>query len=118
MPKPAYMAHLGGLLDVFGKTPREFAIFVTTRSDKTGKKVYVKVDFTTGGRYDDLNYLIECCLAVGGQPPSLHYVLKDTWDGTLILHAGAFYPGIIMQLVKKYGNKDLQDFYINLRYAL
>lgn len=112
------MDHLNGLLDVFEKTPTEFAIFVQNRSDKSGTKWYMKIDYKVGGRYDDINYLISSCLTATGMPPTMNYLLKDTWDNTLVLHSGIFYPGIILTFVKKIGNKDLTDFFMNVRQSL
>jgi hypothetical protein len=53
----------------------------------------LKVDFSFNGRYEDLNYLIECCIAATGMQPSPEYMLKDGFDGTTVLHSKSFVPG-------------------------
>ena len=107
-----------GALDCFRLGADSFTIFVTNRAGKTGVKSYIKVEYQIGSRYEDINYLIECCLAADGRKPSLEFMLKDVFDGTMVLHAGAFYPGMLLTLVKKTSNKDLFDFYANTRASM
>lgn len=96
-------------------SPDEFTIFIVTRIDKKRERFYGKIEYQVGSRFDDINYVIEAVLTSIGETKMLEYLLKDSMDGTLILHPKSFYPGIICSLVKKKGNGDLRNFFLNIR---
>ena len=93
VPISDYWLSYGNLFKNLQAGPEEFEIFITNRTDKNGTKCYLKVDFSFNGRYEDLNYLIECCIAATGMQPSPEYMLKDGFDGTTVLHSKSFVPG-------------------------